>query len=107
MDCHGLSWTVMDCQGRSRTVKDCHGLSYKLYFTYCLVTDGRTDRLTLVLVKLLSRLKSNIQREAKYFFDPRVNLSSSLPQVRFLPLFDYSRTVGSKKFLGTPKNTKK
>ena len=39
--------------------------------------------------------KSNIQREAKYFFGPRVNLSSSLPQVRFLPLFDFRRTVES------------
>ena len=56
IDYHGLTWTVMDCHGLSWTVIDCHG-SYRLYFTYCLVTDWRTDIRTLVIVKLLSRLK--------------------------------------------------
>ena len=46
-----LSRTVMGCHGLSWTVKDFHRLSYWLDFIYWLVTDGRTDRLTLVLVK--------------------------------------------------------
>ena len=40
-ECEGLSRTVMDCHELSQTVMNCHGL---------------TDRLTLVLVKSLSRL---------------------------------------------------
>ena len=51
MDFHGLSWTFMDCHGLSWTIMEDHGLSRTD------IDDRLTYGWTLVLVKLLSRLK--------------------------------------------------